>query len=116
MEKFTEVFYWGSDTTGQFGVGDRSIGKTYTMPKCCSFSVLIKKISCGEEHSAFIASNGYVYTMGSNTLGKLGTNNPSQKYASRPVLVESLIDYQIIDLSCGFSHTGALTTSGLLFT
>ena len=116
MEKFTEVFYWGSDTTGQFGIGDRSLGKTYPSPKCCSFSVPILKISCGEEHSAFIASNGFVYTMGSNLLGRLGINNQSQKYMSRPVLVESLMDYQIIDISCGFQHTGVVSSSGLTFT
>jgi alpha-tubulin suppressor-like RCC1 family protein len=116
MNKFTEVFYWGSDTSGQFGIGERSIGKFYMSPKCCSFSVVIRKISCGEEHSGFIAANGYVYTMGSNQSGRLGINNPGQKHASRPVLVESLVDYQIIDISCGFSHTGVITTSGVVFT
>lgn len=116
MEKFTEVFYWGSDTSGQFGVGERSVNKTYTLPKCCSFSVPIKKISCGEEHSGFIAANGYVYMMGSNALGRLGTNDQSQKYACRPVLVDLLMDYQIIDISCGAQHTGVVSTSGLVFT
>jgi X-linked retinitis pigmentosa GTPase regulator len=116
MEKFTEVFYWGSDTCGQFGVGDRSIGKSYTSPKCCSFCILIKQISCGDEHSGFIAANGYVYMMGSNKQGKLGINNESLTYASRPLIVESLADYQIIDLSCGGSHTAAVTASGVVFT
>lgn len=116
MEKYTEVFYWGSDSTGQLGIGDRSIGKVYPNPKCCSFSVQIKKISCGEEHAGFIAANGYLYTMGSNKQGQLGTNNPTQKYASRPVLVESLVDYQIIDFSCGSCHSGAISTSGVVFT
>ncbi|OMJ90615.1 hypothetical protein SteCoe_7014 [Stentor coeruleus] len=116
MEKYTEVFYWGSDSTGQLGIGDRSIGKVYPSPKCCSFSVQIKKISCGEEHAGFIAANGYLYTMGSNKQGQLGTNNPTQKYASRPVLVDSLVDYQIIDFSCGSCHSGAISTSGVVFT
>lgn len=115
MEKYTEVFYWGSDTCGQFGVGDRSIGKNYTSPKCCSFCIPIKKISCGDEHSGFIASNGYVYMMGSNKQGKLGISNESLTYASRPLIVESLADYQIIDLSCGGSHTAAVSTSGSVF-
>lgn len=116
MEKTTEVYYWGCDKMGQFGVGDRSVGKTYPGPRCCSFSILIKKISCGDEHTGFIAYNGYLYTMGSNSFGKLGTNAPSHHYASRPILVETLNYYQIIDISCGFNHTGAVTTSGMVFT
>ncbi|OMJ70768.1 hypothetical protein SteCoe_31189 [Stentor coeruleus] len=116
MEKYTEVFYWGSDSTGQLGIGDRSIGKVYSNPKCCSFSVQIKKISCGEEHAGFIAANGYLYMMGCNKQGQLGINNPTQKYVSRPVLVESLVDYQIIDFSCGSCHSGAISTSGVVFT
>jgi X-linked retinitis pigmentosa GTPase regulator len=116
MEKFTEVFYWGSDTTGQFGVGDRSIGKTFSSPRCCSFSIPIRRMSCGDEHSGFIAANGYVYTMGSNKQGRLGINNATIKFVSRPVLIESLVDYQIVDLSCGASHSAAVSTSGAVFT
>ena len=116
MEKYTEVFYWGSDSCGQFGVGDRSIGKNYPNPKCCSFCIPIKKISCGDEHSGFIAANGYVYMMGSNKQGRLGISNPSLTYASRPLILETLADFQIIDLSCGSHFTSCLTTSGQVFT
>ena len=103
MESTTEVFYWGADKCGQFGMGDR-------------FSIQIKKLSCGDEHTAFIATNGYLYTMGSNSFGKLGTSCPSQHYSPRPVLIESLLYYQIVDISCGYHHTGAVTTSGMVFT
>ena len=115
MEKSTELFYWGNDKYGQLGIGDRSIGKIYLSPRCCSFNVHIKKISCGEDHSCFISSNGYIYSMGSNSYGKLGINNPGQKYSPRPTLIESLTDYQVIDISCGYQHTGAVTTSGITF-
>ena len=33
-------------------------------------------MSCGEEHTAFISKNGgHVYTMGSNSEGKLGVGD-----------------------------------------
>ena len=38
---------------------------------------MIHKVACGYSHSAFIASNGYVYTMGSNLEGRLGVNDIS---------------------------------------
>ena len=47
-------------------------------------------MSCGENHTAFIASNGYVYTMGSNIKGLLGIGDKSMKHSPSPVLVEGL--------------------------
>lgn len=116
MEKYTEVFYWGSDSNGEFGVGEKSIGKIYKSPHCCSFSVQIKMIACGDDHSGFIASNGYLYMMGSNQYGKLGVSNLIQQNASRPVLVECLTDFEVSEISCGLNHTGIVTSNGLVFT
>jgi len=82
MEGFTEVFSWGLDNCGQLGLGTTSRDKKYPSPVFCSFNILIKDISCGEDHSAFISESGHVYCMGSNSNGKLGIGNKQKFYSS----------------------------------
>lgn len=62
---YTEVYVWGGnlfllflipsgDHYGQLGLGQKYIGKTYPDPKICSFNLVIRDVSCGEEHAAFV--------------------------------------------------------------
>lgn len=44
------------------------------------------------EHSAFITSDSFLYTMGSNRCGQLGIGDPNVSYKNSPVLVEKLAD------------------------
>jgi X-linked retinitis pigmentosa GTPase regulator len=116
MESYTEVFTWGGDHFGQLGLGSKHSGKTYPSPRFCSFNILIKEISCGEEHSAFISSSNHVYSMGSNSEGRLGIGDKSLRSSSSPCLVESLSNYKAIRVSCGWGHSAVITDEGLLFT
>ena len=61
-------------------------------PRFCTFNIVIDKISCGDEHTAFIA-NGYLYTMGSNADGRLGISQKDIKTSSSPCLVGGLSRY-----------------------
>ncbi|KAL4472922.1 hypothetical protein ABPG72_007799 [Tetrahymena utriculariae] len=114
---YTEIFAWGCDNEGQLGLGENKQGKKYAIPRICSFNVVIQQISCGKNHSAFIASNGYVYTMGSNEFGKLGLSHQQLiKNAFSPQLVESIQKFKAIGISCGFEHTGVVCSNGEVFT
>lgn len=79
----TEVFSWGCDNKGQLGLGivhDREAGNeafNQPQPRFCIYGVTIKQVSCGEEHSAFITTTNYLYTMGSNRCGQLGIRDTS---------------------------------------
>ena len=115
MESYTEVFSWGSDQAGQLGLGG-TIGKTYSVPRLCSFNVLIRELSCGEEHTAFISSSYHVYTMGSNTEGRLGIDDRSVTFSSSPCLVSHLTDKHPVKIACGWGHTAVITESGEVYT
>lgn len=115
MEGYTEVFTWGGDHFGQLGLGGKTSGKTYASPRFCSFNILIKDISCGEEHSAFISSSGHIYTMGSNTDGRLGIGSRSIKQSPSPCLVEDLANTKALKISCGWGHTAAIVESGEVY-
>jgi alpha-tubulin suppressor-like RCC1 family protein len=43
-----------------------------SVPKSCSFGILIKDVACGEDHACIITKKGHIYAMGNNAYGKLG--------------------------------------------
>lgn len=115
-DSHTEVYAWGLDNKGQLGLGENSSHKAYSSPRCFSFDISILSISCGQEHSAFISNTFHIYTMGSNSEGRLGIGTQSQSYSLSPCLIESLTGYEIIKISCGWGHTAAISKNNLLFT
>ena len=63
----------------------------HKLPKVCSFNILITEVSCGEDHTVFIAeAAGHVYSMGSNAEGKLGVGENTLRHSNVPCLVEGL--------------------------
>ena len=96
--EFTEIYVWGNDYFGQLGVGiDKCI---HRLPKVCSFNIVISQVSCGEDHTAFVAENGgNVYAMGSNADGKLGVGDCDMAFSNVPCLVEDLVN--IKKVVCG---------------
>jgi alpha-tubulin suppressor-like RCC1 family protein len=113
---YTEVYVWGSNHMGQLGLGQRYPKKKLPAPCVCSYHIKIRHISCGDEHTAFIASTGHLYTMGSNEKGRLGISDTSIKYVPSPCLVESLSGYKLIKVECGGSHTAVLASDYRAFT
>lgn len=116
MEGYTEVFAWGGDHFGQLGLGNKHSGKTYPTPRFCSFNILIKELACGEEHSAFISASGHVYSMGSNSEGRLGLGDKALRSSPSPCLVEGLVSYRCVKISCGWGHSAVVTEEGHIYT
>jgi len=118
-QDYTEVYAWGSDSYGQLGISTQGVGKNYTKPKFCSFNIVIRQISCGEEHTAMITSifmlniffedEGFVYSMGNNLNGRLGIGEKAGTHSSVPCLIENLQSYTIIKISCGWTHSAAIS-------
>ena len=70
-----------------------SVGKNVQpIPRYCTYGILIREVACGLEHSAFITSDNFLYTMGSNRCGQLGIGDQTMSYKNSPVLVEKLAD------------------------
>jgi len=49
-------------------------------------------VSCGEEHTAFVTSDHFLYTIGSNQHGQLGIADKTIAKRNSPTLVEALAD------------------------
>eukprot|EP00347_Sterkiella_histriomuscorum_P024388 403331293 len=112
---YNEVYVWGDDSHGQLGLCDLFPEKLMTVPKTCSFNVVIKSLSCGLSHTCFVSDQGHIYSMGSNSSGQLGLQDRQILSKNTPTNVESLVEYFICQVSCGSEHTLAISENGVCF-
>ena len=87
----------------------------FQKPRILKYSLQILKVSCGESHIAFLTDCGHLYTMGSNEKGKLGLGDLELSQTTVPSLVESLGEFEIVQVSCGRHHTAWVTKNGKIF-
>ena len=83
------MFSWGSDHHGQLGLAG-SEASTHTVPRFCSYNILIEQVSCGGAHAVLLTSNYLLYSIGSNSYGQLGIGARDIEEKNTPVLIESL--------------------------
>lgn len=60
-----------------------------------------------------LSVRGHVYTMGSNSEGRLGIGDKNMRQSSSPCLVEDIMSFNCFQVSCGWGHTVAVM--GLVF-
>ena len=91
------------------------------VPKACNYSLAIKQVACGLEHTAILTGknniitnivSGNIHTMGSNSDGKLGLGSKAANHSFSLKLVEALLGPMITEISCGDHHTVAVTSTG----
>ena len=112
----TEIYAWGCDSHGQMGISNRKANRAYITPKIYSFNIQLRNAACGDEHAAIVAESGHVYTMGNNSDGRLGiSEKENRKTVNVPVLVERLLEFKIVKISCGSAHTCAISEAGEVF-
>ncbi|KAG7398420.1 hypothetical protein PHYBOEH_011122 [Phytophthora boehmeriae] len=78
----------------------------------------MRQVSCSFSHSAAIDSDGALYTWGSACNGKLGVGiveDEYKQYSLTPLLVKFPGKRKIRSVSCGASHSGAVSTASELF-
>lgn len=86
-------------------------------------AVVITQLACGDSHSMALTKEGFVYAWGEATLGQLGLDNVNalpkntegKPYQPYPTKVLALANKKITAISCGETHTLALTENGHLY-
>jgi alpha-tubulin suppressor-like RCC1 family protein len=104
-----ELYCWGSDSSGQLGIGSQ--GGRRTSPVLVGNGMLFVGVSAGRAHTCAItvpAPETHIYCWGANEHGQLGdgTNEPR----SVPVLVAGGMAFSSVtarmDHTCGVATTG----------
>mmetsp|Transcript_21239 Transcript_21239/g.27128 ORF Transcript_21239/g.27128 Transcript_21239/m.27128 type:complete len:558 (+) Transcript_21239:73-1746(+) len=110
-----EIYTWGEGKFGRLGRGGES---NQIFPMMIKDPVLenqkITQIACGGFHTAAITEDGKLYTWGGGEHGQLGHGN--KENCHRPTLVQSLLSQKLTQVTCGWSHTVALTNDGNVYT
>ncbi|XP_078536219.1 serine/threonine-protein kinase Nek8 isoform X1 [Lissotriton helveticus] len=75
--------------------------------------VTIKHVSCGDLFTTCLTDRGIIMTFGSGSNGCVGHGNFND--VSQPKIVEALLGYEIVHVSCGASHVLAVTNEREVF-
>uniref|UniRef100_A0A0A9A085 FYVE-type domain-containing protein n=1 Tax=Arundo donax TaxID=35708 RepID=A0A0A9A085_ARUDO len=118
-----QLYTYGDGTFGVLGHGDT---QGIARPKEVEFlkGSRVKCVACGPWHTAAIVEvmsslksdtpSSKLFTWGDADRGKLGHADKNMKLV--PTCVDSLVDYDFIQVSCGMALTVVLTITGMVFT
>ena len=77
----------------------------------------VSSVACGSNFCILINNNGMVYSMGkSNKYGELGVGDFNPRYGPTPIDFFTLNLERINQISCGFKHCVAKSTTGRVYT
>ena len=126
------IFTWGNNSTKQLGhsEGTNTVNKPVVVPNNNPLLVAgdsIKMISAGNSHLLAVTNNGYLYSLGDNTNGKLGVANPSTTPSSNSFLMVNgfgqLPFYssmnassKIVKAQAGGNYSFAIAEDGTIYT
>ena len=108
-----ELYSWGEGKFGRLGHGAE---RNCHVPRLVE-TLLGKRprqVSCGGFHTAVVTEDGRLYTFGGGEHGQLGHNDRVNKV--KPTFVEALDGVFVSQITCGWSHSVALTSKGRIFT
>ena len=109
LDKNGQLFVFGSNSYGQLGVSGR-VNKVNTPQKVQQKSKVVN-FTCGEEHSAYIDTDGHVHTWGLGIDGQLGHGNKNSQ--NLPTKIQFQHSAKIVKAGAG--HTGIITKEGNLY-
>ncbi|OVA20449.1 Regulator of chromosome condensation [Macleaya cordata] len=107
------LWAWGNNEYGQLGTGDTQ-PTSQPVPVQGLSGLTLVDIAAGGWHSTALTAEGEVYGWGRGEHGRLGFgDDKSSKMV--PQRVQLLVGEDIIQVSCGGTHSVALTRDGRMF-
>ena len=108
-----ECYTWGEGKFGRLGHGcERNCNQPRLVEALIGKQP--RQISCGGFHTAVVTEDGRLLSFGGGEHGQLGHNDRVNKV--RPTLVEALEGIFVSQITCGWSHSVALTSKGKVYT
>ncbi|KAL4446957.1 hypothetical protein ABPG74_014929 [Tetrahymena malaccensis] len=105
IENRRKIYGWGKNDQGQLGIGVISTIVHKPTEVQGLDGLLMKQVACGQVHTLFLSEEGYVYSCGSPTDGKLGLGK-RDAIQLFPMKIQSLV--KIDKIACGYTHSLAL--------
>jgi RCC1 and BTB domain-containing protein len=108
-----ELWTWGEGKFGRLGHGSERNCHTPQVVEAMQ-GKKPRQVSCGGFHTAVVTEDGRLYTFGGGEHGQLGHNDRVNKL--KPTLVQALDGTFVSQITCGWSHSVALTAKGRVYT
>lgn len=108
-----ELYTWGEGKFGRLGHNSERNAHTPQLVESMK-GKRPKQVACGGFHSAVITEDGHLYTFGGGEHGQLGHGDRTNKL--KPTFVQALEGKSVIQITCGWSHSVALTRDGQVYT
>ncbi len=110
------IYCWGENEFGQLGIGDHvhsNEPKFVAVIDGNKCNVFIEKISCGEDHSLLLSSDGNIYVFGRNKSGELGKQKEKNELSPQRIKIET----KFIDISSHWNKyiSIALSQKGIYY-
>ncbi len=103
---------WGYNGHGQLGDGTTTTSRS--TPVLFSLQPIVLGIATGYTHTVVLATNGSVYTCGSNTFGEIGDNTLINRLKLVPVY-GIIANETIIAIDAGYYNTFAVSSTGKVY-
>lgn len=118
-----KLFSWGSNSSGQLGLGKRTASIVSTPTRVDSLlDFNIQVIALGSEHSIAVTDEGNVLSWGSGSSGRLGHGHQSSilgfSFSSSeytPRLIKKFEGIKVKKVAAGMMHTACISEEGILF-
>ncbi|TVU05773.1 hypothetical protein EJB05_48956 [Eragrostis curvula] len=107
------LWAWGNNEYGQLGTGDTQPRSQPIRIEALS-DVKLVDIAAGGWHSTALTEEGEVYAWGRGEHGRLGLGDDKSSHMV-PLQVQLLAGEDIVQVSCGGTHSVALTRDGRMF-
>ncbi|KAM7280161.1 hypothetical protein ACFE04_007295 [Oxalis oulophora] len=108
------LWAWGNNEYGQLGTGDTQ-PRSQPIPVQGLSGLTVVDIAAGGWHSTALTNEGEVYGWGRGEHGRLGFGDNDKSSKMLPQKVNLLAGKDIVQISCGGTHSVALSRDGRLF-
>ncbi|KAF3443904.1 hypothetical protein FNV43_RR13594 [Rhamnella rubrinervis] len=108
------LWAWGNNEYGQLGTGDTQ-PRSQPIPVQGLSGLNLVDIAAGGWHSTALTEEGEVYGWGRGEHGRLGFGDNDKSSKMLPQKVQLLTGEDIVQVSCGGTHSVALTRDGRMF-
>jgi alpha-tubulin suppressor-like RCC1 family protein len=113
VTKGDKVYSFGNNSNGCLGFDHRNpIEKPKLINELSGKEIV--NFSCGYRHVIAISKNNTLYSWGQNDCGQMGDGTTNES-SNKPKIINKLCDKNIIDISCGYAYSLALSNSGEVY-